>query len=84
MPTWPLFPTRPGPIVEQTGRDAAGRRRAIGAATTEGSMTMTGHTRALTLVLGGTGKTGRRVAQRLIAHGKPVRIGARSGGLPGK
>jgi len=47
-------------------------------------MTMTGHTRALTLVLGGTGKTGRRVAQRLIAHGKPVRIGARSGGLPGK
>ncbi len=31
-----------------------------------------------TLVLGGTGKTGRRVAQRLIARGLPVRIGSRS------
>jgi uncharacterized protein YbjT (DUF2867 family) len=30
-----------------------------------------------TLVLGGTGKTGRRVAQRLVARGLPVRIGAR-------
>ena len=43
---------------------------------------MTDHTRALTLVLGGTGKTGRRVVQRLTAQGKPVRIGSRSGGLP--
>jgi uncharacterized protein YbjT (DUF2867 family) len=33
----------------------------------------------LTLVLGGTGKSGRRVAQRLQAHGVPVRIGSRSG-----
>jgi uncharacterized protein YbjT (DUF2867 family) len=32
-----------------------------------------------TLVLGGTGKTGRRVAQRLAARGLPVRIGSRSG-----
>ena len=30
------------------------------------------------LVLGGTGKTGRRVAQRLDARGLPVRIGSRS------
>jgi uncharacterized protein YbjT (DUF2867 family) len=30
------------------------------------------------LVLGGTGKTGRRVAERLTARGLPVRIGARS------
>ena len=30
-----------------------------------------------TLVLGGTGKTGRRVAQRLAARGLPVRIGSR-------
>jgi uncharacterized protein YbjT (DUF2867 family) len=30
------------------------------------------------LVLGGTGKTGRRVAERLAARGLPVRIGARS------
>jgi uncharacterized protein YbjT (DUF2867 family) len=32
-----------------------------------------------TLVLGGTGKTGRRVAQRLTALGRPVRVGSRSG-----
>ena len=31
-----------------------------------------------TLITGGTGKTGRRVAQRLEAHGVPVRIGSRS------
>lgn len=36
-------------------------------------------TEQLTLVLGGTGKTGRRVAQRLRRRGAPVRIGARSG-----
>ena len=34
------------------------------------------------LVLGGTGKTGRRVAQRLAARGLPVRIGARSADPP--
>ena len=32
-----------------------------------------------TLVLGGTGKTGRRVVQRLAARGLPTRIGSRSG-----
>jgi uncharacterized protein YbjT (DUF2867 family) len=32
-----------------------------------------------TLVLGGTGKTGRRVAKRLAARGVPVRIGSRIG-----
>ncbi|MDI4659358.1 SDR family oxidoreductase, partial [Xanthobacter autotrophicus] len=31
------------------------------------------------LVLGGTGKTGRRVAQILTSRGHPVRIGSRSG-----
>ena len=31
-----------------------------------------------TLVLGGTGKTGRRVAERLAARGLPVRVGSRS------
>jgi uncharacterized protein YbjT (DUF2867 family) len=35
-----------------------------------------------TLILGGTGKTGRRVAQRLTARGLPVRIGSRSGEPP--
>src|SRR5262245_8031542 len=30
------------------------------------------------LILGGTGKTGRRVADRLTALGRPVRIGSRS------
>ena len=29
-----------------------------------------------TLVLGGTGKTGRRVAQRLVARGVPTRVGS--------
>lgn len=32
----------------------------------------------LTLVIGGTGKTGRRVAEQLTARGVPVRIGSRS------
>jgi uncharacterized protein YbjT (DUF2867 family) len=36
----------------------------------------------MTLVLGGTGKTGRRVAARLQARGLPVRIGSRSGEPP--
>ena len=35
-----------------------------------------------TLVLGGTGKTGRRVAARLTARGVPTRIGSRSGSPP--
>ena len=35
-----------------------------------------------TLVLGGTGKTGRRVAARLEARGLPVRVGSRSGQPP--
>ena len=34
---------------------------------------------AITLVLGGTGKTGRRVADRLKAHGVRTRIASRSG-----
>ena len=33
----------------------------------------------ITLVLGGTGKTGRRIAERLSARGVPTRIGTRSG-----
>ncbi|MFK0691846.1 NAD(P)H-binding protein [Mesorhizobium sp. IMUNJ 23033] len=32
-----------------------------------------------TLILGGTGKIGRRIAERLTARGLPVRIGSRSG-----
>ncbi|WP_192360001.1 NAD(P)H-binding protein [Mesorhizobium mediterraneum] len=35
-----------------------------------------------TLILGGTGKTGRRLADRLTAQGLPVRIGSRSGMPP--
>lgn len=41
-----------------------------------------GSTRNLTLVLGGTGKTGRRVAERLEARSVPIRIGSRSAALP--
>ena len=42
---------------------------------------MTEHTRdnRATLVLGGTGKTGRRVAERLTVRGVPTRTGSRSG-----
>jgi uncharacterized protein YbjT (DUF2867 family) len=36
----------------------------------------------LTLVIGGNGKTGRRIVQRLTAQDRPVRIGSRSGGVP--
>ena len=48
---------------------------------------MTEHTQAqrthrTTLVLGGTGKTGRRVAERLTALGVPTRIGSRSSEPP--
>jgi uncharacterized protein YbjT (DUF2867 family) len=35
-------------------------------------------TTGTTLVLGGTGKTGRRVVERLTARGVPVRVGSRS------
>ena len=35
-----------------------------------------------TLVLGGTGKTGRRVVERLNTRGLPVRVGSRSGAPP--
>jgi uncharacterized protein YbjT (DUF2867 family) len=40
------------------------------------------HDKRMTLVLGGTGKTGRRVAERLKARGVPVRVGSRSGEPP--
>jgi uncharacterized protein YbjT (DUF2867 family) len=42
---------------------------------------MTNHTKP-TLVIGGTGKTGRRVAERLEQRGIPVRIGSRSANPP--
>jgi uncharacterized protein YbjT (DUF2867 family) len=35
-----------------------------------------------TLVLGGTGKTGHRIVERLTARGVPVRVGSRSGEPP--
>jgi len=41
-------------------------------------MKLFGKKKELTLVLGGTGKTGRRVAERLKAKGHDVRIGSRS------
>jgi len=42
-------------------------------------MTASSHIERPTLVLGGTGKTGRRVVARLGARGLPVRVGSRSG-----
>ncbi|MCP9490288.1 MAG: NmrA family transcriptional regulator [Solirubrobacteraceae bacterium MAG38_C4-C5] len=43
---------------------------------------MTNHTPHTTLVLGGTGKTGRRVVERLRSRDVPVRVGSRSGQPP--
>jgi uncharacterized protein YbjT (DUF2867 family) len=45
-------------------------------------MTRDNDQRKPTLVLGGTGKTGRRVVERLEARGLPVRVGSRSGEPP--
>ncbi len=45
-------------------------------------MTDTTQIKKPTLVLGGTGKTGRRVVERLEARGLPVRVGSRSGEPP--
>jgi len=39
-------------------------------------------TGGMTLITGGTGKTGRRIVQRLTAQDRPVRVGSRSGGVP--
>jgi uncharacterized protein YbjT (DUF2867 family) len=36
----------------------------------------------MTLITGGTGKTGRRITERLRARGLPVRVGSRSGQPP--
>lgn len=45
-------------------------------------MTTTHDNQQPILVIGGTGKTGRRVAQRLSDRGVPVRIGSRSSEIP--
>jgi uncharacterized protein YbjT (DUF2867 family) len=45
-------------------------------------MTENSHDERPTLVLGGTGKTGRRVVDRLSARGLPVRVGSRAGQPP--
>ena len=45
-------------------------------------MTENTQEKKMTLVLGGTGKTGRRVAQRLEARGMPTRVGSRSAEPP--
>ena len=46
------------------------------------TLTEISHNEKPTLVLGGTGKTGRRVVERLGARGLPVRVGSRSGQPP--
>jgi uncharacterized protein YbjT (DUF2867 family) len=45
-------------------------------------MTQAHWSKGITLVIGGTGKTGRRVADRLVEAGRKVRIGSRSAELP--
>jgi len=43
---------------------------------------MSNHPSHTTLVLGGTGKTGRRIVERLRSRDVPVRVGSRSGAPP--
>ncbi|MFQ5473225.1 MAG: NAD(P)H-binding protein [Dehalococcoidia bacterium] len=45
-------------------------------------MDSTTRSKRLTLVLGGTGKTGRRVVERLASRDVPTRVGSRVGSLP--
>jgi uncharacterized protein YbjT (DUF2867 family) len=45
-------------------------------------MTQEYGSQGITLVIGGTGKTGRRVADRLLKAGRQVRIGSRTAALP--
>jgi uncharacterized protein YbjT (DUF2867 family) len=45
-------------------------------------MTQEHWSKGITLVIGGTGKTGRRVADRLVKAGRQVRIGSRTAELP--
>jgi uncharacterized protein YbjT (DUF2867 family) len=45
-------------------------------------MTQQHWSKGMTLVIGGTGKTGRRVADRLVEAGRQMRIGSRSAELP--
>ena len=40
-------------------------------------MSKADHETPITLVIGGTGKTGKRVAQKLVEKGREVRIGSR-------
>ena len=44
----------------------------------KGEMNSTSRSNKLVLVLGGTGKTGRRVVDRLASRGVPTRIASRS------
>src|SRR5918993_4871896 len=76
-----------GKRMEETMTTESEETRSVGngiAAGVIGTRTGAGVTRDQqpTLVLGGTGKTGRRVAERLSARGVPVRIGSRSGEPP--
>lgn len=45
-------------------------------------MSIHGQNTAPILVIGGTGKTGRRVLERLETLGRPARVGSRSSGIP--
>ncbi len=45
-------------------------------------MNSTARSEGITLVLGGTGKTGRRVVERLASRGVPTRVASRAGDPP--
>jgi uncharacterized protein YbjT (DUF2867 family) len=58
---------------------ASMQMRTTNAAAADAANTGSGGRGQATLILGGTGKTGRRIAARLTAKGRAVRIGSRSG-----
>lgn len=56
--------------------------RALNKAMTTNEQHTANTTDTTTLVLGGTGKTGRRIAEKLTALGRSVRLGSRSAPIP--
>ena len=70
---------RPGTGTATESSTATSTSTGTGPGTSEQMVTQQ---RPSVLVLGGTGKVGRRIAARLTAQGVPVRIGARSAAPP--
>src|SRR5262249_28091679 len=73
---------RPAPPAQVQGRPAGDRLTRPTQSTRGDPMNHESTNDRNTLVLSGTGKTGRRVVERLEARGLPLRVGSRSGTPP--